>query len=89
MIVKAVIVCNITMSSIISDLFYGSKHNILDNYLAQRQPQLTPSHQHSLHSFIEFLIKLPLLHTHPQSLKVRVEMGSHSEEARLQAKSSN
>jgi hypothetical protein len=76
------------MSRIISDLFYGSKQNILDNYLAQRQPHLTP-HISIPHSFIEFLIKIPLLHTHPQSLKVRVEMGSHSEEAELQAKSSN
>lgn len=28
---------NCAMSSIISDLFYGSKRNILDNYLVNRQ----------------------------------------------------
>lgn len=47
------------MSSIISDIFYGSKQNLLDNYLANRHED----HQTSTHlkqqtniytSFIEF-----------------------------------
>ena len=29
-------IINITMSSIISDIFYGSKQNLLDNYLVHR-----------------------------------------------------
>ena len=53
------------MSSIISDLFYGSKRNILDHYLGNRQDNQHPTPQrHSLthihSSFIEFVVKIPI-----------------------------
>lgn len=57
------------MSSIISDLFFGSKQNILDNYLVNRHDnqQQSSIQQHYKQetvvyaSFIELVIRIPAL----------------------------
>ena len=71
------------MSSIISDLFYGSKQNILDNFLVYRhdrlnsstlQKQVSPSPD----SYIQFIIT-PTNNSldFTALLKVQVELGSY------------
>jgi hypothetical protein len=74
------------MSSIISDIFYGSKQNILDNYLINRheanQDISVPQKQSTVlyTSFIEFVIRLPSTKQVPQQLQATVEMGNLSDQ---------
>lgn len=83
------------MSSIISDLFFGSKQNILDNYLVNRhENQQQSSFQHQKHetvvysSFIELVIRIPALTEREESMmfKVEAEMGTKIDEGFIEVK---
>lgn len=82
------------MSSIISDLFFGSKQNILDNYLVNRHEQPQESSMHNKQesvvyaSFIELVIRIPALAEREESVmfKVEVEMGTKSDEGFIEVK---
>jgi hypothetical protein len=83
---------NLTMSSIYSDIFYGSKQNLLDNYLINRQgeeqdksslPRDEPSAPYS--SSIQLVIAVPIGQgAEGKSYQVRVEMGNKSDENLLE-----
>jgi hypothetical protein len=77
------------MSSIISDLFYGSKQNILDNYLVHRHDRQNTSTLNKQElppqdSFIQFVIT-PAINSidFTALLKIQVELGNHVEEEML------
>lgn len=82
------------MSSIISDLFFGSKQNILDNYLVNRHENQQHSSVHHRQetvvyaSFIELVIRIPALTEREERMmfKVEAEMGTKSDEGFIEVK---
>ena len=80
------------MSSIISDIFYGSKQNILDNYLINRHEYQQPSslpHQQEPSAIYAPFIQLTIVPriieplSPNQHFMVRVEMGTKTDENTL------
>lgn len=82
------------MSSIISDLFFGSKQNILDNYLGNQHENQQQSSMHHKQetviyaSFIELVIRIPALAERGESMmfKVEAEMGTKSDEGFIEVR---
>jgi hypothetical protein len=80
------------MSSIISDIFYGSKQNILDNYLINRnerhpESSLAREQPSAIYtSFIQLVIQIPNTSElqKPQYFKVTAEMGAKTDENMLE-----